>query len=80
MTRRGTDGGFPNEGLTVHIVSKFWFGLKIIPRMSLGVKMGGIDAENHEESENRSTNSRHPENNRYSLNQKQNASPLLRGG
>ena len=38
-----------------YMFSQTWFVLNIVPRASLGMEMGGIDAENREESENRFT-------------------------
>ena len=38
---------------------KFCVGLTIAPRASFGVKMGGVDAESHEESETVENQKRH---------------------
>ena len=44
----GNRWGFYNEG---KCVSTCCFGLRIVPRASFAVKIGGVDAEDHEESE-----------------------------
>ena len=49
---KGTDGGFPRWGSEKLKLPKFCFGPQIVPKEDVGEKIGGTDAENHEESEN----------------------------
>ena len=49
IVRSGTDEG----GLPLGRVSKLCFGPNVVPRVSSGVKLGGVDAEKHEEAEHR---------------------------
>ena len=51
-------GGYTNGGLKIMIYPKFHFGPKSGPKASFGVKIGGTDAENHEESKNNLKNFR----------------------
>ena len=50
-------GGYTNGGLKIMIFPKFHFGPKSGPKAPFGVKIGGTDAENHDESENKSKTS-----------------------
>ncbi len=52
--------GVPEGGLNFHMASQLGVGHKVVPRVSVWVRMGGTDAENHQDPYNRIPESKKP--------------------